>query len=142
MSTIYNNSIHACMHAAGRQQANVPADRSCKRLFNNDQQLCSMHTHTHTHTQPYTHTIHLFFFSLHTYSSGLDPRVPEILSPVWKNLWNKIVEELRVRNVRNSQSRLLRLPLLSRGNRRGEIACQGRPPCARPLKEIGSVPGP
>jgi hypothetical protein len=42
-----------------------------------------------THT--YTHTKHLFFFLLHTYSSGLDPRVPEILSPVWKNLWNKIV---------------------------------------------------
>jgi hypothetical protein len=79
----------------------------------------------------HTHKKHLFFYLLHTYSSGLDPRVPEILSPVWKNLWNEIVEELRVRNVRSSRSRLLRVQLLSGGNRRGERACQGRPLCAR-----------
>lgn len=71
-----------------------------------------MHTHIHT-PNTHTHTKHLFFFLLHTYSSGLDPRVPEILSSVWKNLRKKIVEELRVRNVRNSRSRSLRVQLLS-----------------------------
>lgn len=132
------------MHAAGRKQPNVPADISCKRLFNNDQQLCSMHTHTpNTHTQNISSSFCCTLTApdwIHEFLKFFPQSGRICGTKSWRNYEFEMCATRGEDCCECSSSP-------SRGNRSGEKACQGRPRmckalkrdrfCARPLKGWG-----